>query len=46
MALNTDDLQTFIELIRSADVKYYLVQNDLDFSLYRDIVRFKKLDFL
>ncbi len=41
-----DDLDLFSNIIRSPDMKYFLVQNDLDYDLFRDSVRYTRFDFL
>lgn len=41
-----EELEVFSEIIRSSDMKYFLVHNDLDYSLFRDCVRFQRVEFI
>jgi hypothetical protein len=41
-----NDLQNVLHLIRSSDMKYFLVHNDLDYNLFKYCVKFKRQTFI
>jgi hypothetical protein len=45
-AIFNEEIELFSEIIHSSDMKYYLVQNDLDYNLFRDSVRFQRTEFI
>ena len=45
-AIFNEEIDLFSEIIRSSDMKYFLVQNDLDYNLFRDSVRFQRVEFI
>ena len=45
-AIASEELELFSEIIRSSDMKYFLVHNDLDYNLFRDSVRFQRIEFI
>lgn len=45
-SIEEDDFDTVIYLIRSSDMKYFLVQNDLDYNIFRRCITKKKVNFI
>ena len=45
-AIFNEELDVFSDIIKSSDMKYFLVQNDLDYNLFRDSVRFQRVEFI
>jgi hypothetical protein len=45
-AIASEEIDLFSDIIRSSDMKYFLVHNDLDYNLFRDSVRFQRLEFI
>jgi hypothetical protein len=40
------DIEQFSNIIRSSDMKYFLVHNDLDYTLFRECLRLQKINFI
>jgi hypothetical protein len=45
-AISHQDIESFSDIIKSSDMKYFLVHNDLDYSLFRECVRCQSKEFI
>jgi hypothetical protein len=45
-SIQQDDLENFEEIIKSSDMKYFLIHNDLDYDLYKFSVKYGRYNFM
>jgi hypothetical protein len=41
--INSDSLR---DLTTNTETKYFLMQNDLDYSIFRECIKFRRMDFI